>query len=115
MCLLIDGYTGPIFARTLKELVDNDKVNALELRRGTSRKKRVRTEVELVSLFSVMCSMPSLERLTLSNFSPEDLDWVPLEELLQIHPSLTSINVDFVEGSTLEVSKSDEGALAAEC
>jgi hypothetical protein len=115
LCLLIDGYSGPMYARVLKDLVGDSEVHSVIVRRETSPEKRIRTEVELISLFSVMCSLSFLERVQLQDFTPSDLDWFRAEELLATNPALSSVEVHMVGGSVLELAQSSDGALSAEC
>jgi hypothetical protein len=94
LSLLIDEYELCNYAQILKELVGNDQISELDIRRARSKILRHRTIHDLLSLFSVLETLPCMERLYLQDFESNELELIPFEELLESnHAHLSSLEI----------------------
>lgn len=93
LCLLIDEYDPRKYTQVLKELIGNYQIIQLDIHRARSKRSRHRTNHDLLSLFSVLETLPSLQGLHLQDFESHQLELIPFEELLESNPQLTSLEI----------------------
>lgn len=91
--LRIDDYDKTEFRRILKELRRNRQLRELDVFRARTAAERTRSIHELQSLFSIVGSFTTLQRLYFQDFEPKELELLPLEDLLDSNPLLTSLEI----------------------
>lgn len=91
--LRIDNYDTTRFAEILRQLKGNTRLRELHVCRAPRPADRRRSVRELLSLFVALETLPSLERLYFQDFQSHELELIPLEELLDSNPSLSSLEI----------------------
>jgi len=93
LSLKIDEYDIRKYNQILKELNGNQQIYELDIRRARSIIMRHRSIHDLLQLFSVLETMPCIVRLYLQDFTSNELELIPFEELLESNTHLSSLEI----------------------
>ena len=93
LSLFIDEYELCKYTQILKELVGSYQIFELDIRRARSKIMRQRSIHDLLSLFSLLETLPCMERLYLQDFESKELELIPFEELLESNTNLSSLEI----------------------
>lgn len=91
--LQIDDYDTTRFAEIMRQLKGNTQVRELHLCRAPCPADRRRSIHELLFLFVALETLPSLERLRFQYFQAHELELIPLEDLLDSNPALSTLEI----------------------